>query len=740
MISKQLTGVLTTTAAFFVASISFAAVPALTVSGNQILSGGEEKSLAGSSFFWSNTEWEQEGWYKDEGSSIVTSGIPLAGWSASQLTSTEALVSPPPSAVTNLCEYEIINAWDTGFTALIRISNDSNAPINGWQVSWHYDTNSVTNSWNAIISGSYTATNTEWNGTILPGQSFEFGIQGSTNGGSTEVPTITGDVCSPVTASTSSSTTIASSSTSSVTSGSASTTTSSVSSLASSASSSTPMVCEEQCKWYEDEPRPLCETQTKGWGFEEGRSCIGRSTCESQWGDGGVISNCQPMSLPAISSTASTGASSTSISSQSSFAANSSFAAGRVDNPFENAQWYVDEVWSAKALAEPNGDKIAHQPSFVWMDSIGAIAPEDPSIWGLEDHLDAAVAQGANLFEFVIYNLPNRDCSLLSSNGELRISENGFSRYKDEYIAGIMDVISKPKFTGIRIVAIVEIGSLPNLISGHVYPDCEEAAGTGGYRDGIRYALNQLGTLDNVYSYVDISDSAWIGWTDSFSAMVRLVAGVVNNLTPGVHPVAGFASNSAQYIPVTEPYLPDSNLQLSGQPIRASDFYEWNPYFSELDFVIDWRNAMIQQGLPANIGMLIDTARNGWGGPDRPTQVSSSNDLNTYVDQSRIDRREHRSNWCNQAGGVGYRPQANPYAGIDAFVWVRPPGESDGVSTPDFAPDPNDPAKQYNPMCDPNGAHRYADVGTGAMTDAPHAGHWFSKAFQTLLQNAYPPL
>jgi hypothetical protein len=38
-------------------------VPALSVSGNQILSGGQAKSFAGNSFFWSNTGWNQEKMY-----------------------------------------------------------------------------------------------------------------------------------------------------------------------------------------------------------------------------------------------------------------------------------------------------------------------------------------------------------------------------------------------------------------------------------------------------------------------------------------------------------------------------------------------------------------------------------------------------------------------------------------------------------------------------------------------------
>lgn len=43
-------------------------------------------------------------------------------------------------------------------------------------------------------------------------------------------------------------------------------------------------------------------------------------------------------------------------------------------------------------------------------------------------------------------------------------------------------------------------------------------------------------------------------------------------------------------------------------------------------------------------------------------------DLNTYVDQSRVDRRPHRDGWCNQIGaGSRYR-------------WLRV-GQSDGVSS-----------------------------------------------------------
>ena len=131
------------------------------------------------------------------------------------------------------------------------------------------------------------------------------------------------------------------------------------------------------------------------------------------------------------------------------------------------------------------------------------------------------------------------------------------------------------------------------------------------------------------------------------------------------------------------------------------------------------------------------------GSPARrssPTvSASTSTDINTFVDQSRIDRRIHAGNWCNQSGaGLGERPTAAPAAGIDAYVWVKPPGESDGSSSLI----PNDEGKGFDRMCDPtyegNARNQYHP--SGALPNAPLSGHWFQEQFEELLANAYPPL
>lgn len=395
-------------------------------------------------------------------------------------------------------------------------------------------------------------------------------------------------------------------------------------------------------------------------------------------------------------------------------------------------------------MAETGGSKVANYNTAVWMDRIGAIAPTDGS-WGLRDHLDAALDQNANLIQVVVYDLPNRDCHALASNGELNQGVEGTNRYRTEYIDVLASIFADPKYRELRIIAIIEPDSLPNLVTNLSTPACQQAAdATHGYVPNTRYTLSKLYPITNVYSYVDIGHSGWLGWTDNFGKAVTLIGDAIKGATGGVNSVAGFVSNTSGYTPLYEPFL-DSLANSAfpgsggGTQTRQAKFYEWNPHFSEVSFVTAWRNAMIAAGFPSNIGMLVDTSRNGWGGANRPTAQSTSTVLDTFVDESRIDRRAHRGNWCNQRGGVGERPQVAPVAGIDAYVWVKPPGESDGAASLELSYDPQDPAKGFDRNCDPTFTNS-SGTNTGAMPNAPVAGRWFSEGFKQLVDNAYPPL
>lgn len=435
---------------------------------------------------------------------------------------------------------------------------------------------------------------------------------------------------------------------------------------------------------------------------------------------------------------------------------------GKADNPFAGATGYVNSAWQAQVntAADATGNAtlsaqmrvVGRQSTAVWMDRIGAIDPPGATL-GLADHLNAAVQQDAAngasplAIQVVIYDLPNRDCAALASNGELLIAENGLARYRTEYIDPIRTVLSNPAYANLRIVLIVEPDSLPNLVTNvsgaQASQRCIEAQQTGAYRDGVRYAVSQLSSLANSYLYLDIAHSGWLGWPNNFDGTLNvfdqtLAAGQGG---PGYDKIHGFITNTANYTPVEEIFLPDPNLAAGSGQVMSSTFYEFNPRFDERDFATNLQSAFAARGC-TNCGMLIDTSRNGWGGANRPTAVSTSTDLNTYVDQSRIDRRPHRGGWCNQSeAGIGARPTANTgIAGIDAFVWVKPPGESDGVSQPGIV-DPDDPAKGFDAMCDPNATNRYNSAfPTNALAGAPHAGRWFPAQFTMLVQNAFPVL
>ena len=220
------------------------------------------------------------------------------------------------SAASAACSYNIDNEWNSGATGNISITNSTSAPINGWSVNWQYTTNRLSGSWNANVSGSnpYTATNIGWNGTLQPGQTASFGFQLNKNGGALERPTINGTVCSGGGSSTPAS---ISSSSRSATPSSASS--SSRSATPSSVSSSS---CAQQCNWY-GTVYPLCVTTTSGWGYENNRSCISRTTCASQPAPFGVtgvcgVSSSAPSSVSSSRSSATTSSRSSTPSSISS--------------------------------------------------------------------------------------------------------------------------------------------------------------------------------------------------------------------------------------------------------------------------------------------------------------------------------------------------------------------------------------------------------------------------------------
>jgi endoglucanase len=136
----------------------------------------------------------------------------------------------------------------------------------------------------------------------------------------------------------------------------------------------------------------------------------------------------------------------------------------------------------------------------------------------------------------------------------------------------------------------------------------------------------------------------------------------------------------------------------------------------------------------ASTHFVIDTGRNGQG-PMKTAPYART----PYNQSATVISGLNAGNWCNAYGaGVGLRPSANTHVALlDAYLWLKVPGESDGncdsaggARAWDFA--------AYNPWGLVGDAQNEFDPLWG-MID-PVAGYWFAAQALQLAQNANPPL
>jgi cellulose 1,4-beta-cellobiosidase len=403
-----------------------------------------------------------------------------------------------------------------------------------------------------------------------------------------------------------------------------------------------------------------------------------------------------------------------------------------VDNPFVGASMYVNPDFTARAdataavatdpqLAGPMR-LVGRYPTAVWLERVDAVP-------GLTAHLDRVVAAGNGLALFVLHDMPGRGCDAPVLDGELPLTSDGLRTYESQFIDAIAAIAGQAKYAGVRIVFVVEPGSLANLVTNLSVPSCAQAQSSGIHVAAVQYAVNKLHAIPNVYLYLDIAHAGRLGWDDNTAGMVALLGSVSTGFTAGKSALDGFSTNVSDFVPVKEPYL-TATTTLNGQQVRSASFYQYNSDIDDASFAAHLWNRLTAASWPTTIGMLADTSRNGWGGGRRPTGPSPvSDDLERFVNESRVDRRTTRSAWCNPSGaGIGQPPQAAP-AGFaashyDAFVWVKTPGLSDGSALLDR-------------WCDPSSLTPEG-VLTGALPDAPEAGQWFPAQFTQLVQNMWP--
>lgn len=354
-------------------------------------------------------------------------------------------------------------------------------------------------------------------------------------------------------------------------------------------------------------------------------------------------------------------------------------------NPFAGARLYVnpDYVKAVKGLEAEHPKEVAllkrmeSLPTAIWLSWI-ADTKDVPRY--LDDALQqqkAAVQPVVPLF--VVYDLPGRDCAAESSAGELSADAAGEASYQHAFI----DVIAAAfrAHPEQRIAVVLEPDSLSNLVTNLDRPRCKSAEGI--YKRGIAYAISKL-SLPNVFLYLEAAHAGWLGFPKNIDRAAGIYKSVLT-MAGGPERVRGFALNVSNYDPAVDP----ANTPRD-RTSAASD---------ETGYAADLTKALARVGITGK-KFVVDTGRDG----------------RAYI-------RSIASSWCNVKGaGLGERPRPAPSPLIDAYLYVKVPGESDGTS------DPNAP--RFDPTC----------ASDDATPGAPQAGKMFDAYLIDLLKNANPPL
>ncbi|KAG6170348.1 hypothetical protein E4U11_002689 [Claviceps purpurea] len=321
-------------------------------------------------------------------------------------------------------------------------------------------------------------------------------------------------------------------------------------------------------------------------------------------------------------------------------------------------------------------EKVAKTPAFYWMDSLS----KTPVMKKMLADIRAANRKGGNYAgQFVVYDLPDRDCAAAASSGEFTIRNDGVAKYKN-YIDTIRKIVLA--YSDVRIMLIIEPDSLSNMVTNLNIAKCSKAK--SAYLEGVNYALRQL-NLPNVAMYLDAGHAGWLGWPANQDSAAQLFAKVYKD-AGSPSSLRGLVTNVANY-----------NGWDTATPPR---YTKGNAIYDEKHYI-------------HALSPLLE--RHGWAG------------ARFITDQGRAGRQPTGqtswSHWCNAKGtGFGLRPSANTGdALLDAFVWVKPGGESDGTSKTS--------SRRYDYHCG------FED----ALKPAPEAGEWFHEHFVQLLRNANPP-
>ena len=324
----------------------------------------------------------------------------------------------------------------------------------------------------------------------------------------------------------------------------------------------------------------------------------------------------------------------------------------------------------------------------------------------------------------VAYNIPFRDCAQFSAGGATNTTD--YLAWIDAFAAGIGDaeaiVILEPDGLGI----IPHYVTVEGAVEWCQPAEADPATAAADRFFQLNEALDRLNEQPNVRVYLDGTHSAWLNVGDNASRLIRA----------GVARAAGFYLNASNY-----QYSPNlvqygtwiskciTMLGARGAPGDCANQY-WNggPLPAKIAVLLgEWTGVAL-----SNYGVWSDTS-------DTPNLNTSGINLrygstvgstHFVIDTSRNSQGPwapptappypDAQDWCNPPGrGTGLSPTLDTGTPlVDAYLWIKIPGESDGECTRGLGPTGT------------------VDPEWGRVD--PAAGQWFPEMALQLARNAIP--
>jgi endoglucanase len=336
----------------------------------------------------------------------------------------------------------------------------------------------------------------------------------------------------------------------------------------------------------------------------------------------------------------------------------------------------------------------------------------------------------------VLYNIPGRDCGSYSAGGAENTAD--YETWIDAIVAAIGDQ---------KVVIVLEPDALADLPSdcGYDPTQVEIPQATADRYTQINYAVTALEAGTQTLVYLDAGNSHWqavpIMAARLAQAGIQQAQGFFTNVSN--FNLNGYESKYDTWVSECIAFANDSEQggwRLGNYSYCASQYY--SP-FGPVDpnniatwvYTDEWYQQNMGTALPTT-HFVVDTSRNGQGPLDASIYSAAP-----YNQPASVIQILTNGSWCNPpARGLGTHPTANTGVSLlDAYLWVKTPGESDGT-------------------CDAAGGARawdYAeytqqgwptDLASQALFDPlwglddPIAGAWFPQQALDLAQRANPRL